>query len=82
LAGFEVTGWNGLAAPAGTPGSIIAKLNSALRRGFDDPETRKRLEIAGYDVAAPNTPDDFARFIQADTERWLGIVEKANISVK
>ena len=61
LAGFEVTGWNGLAAPAGTPGSIIAKLNSALRRGFDDAETRKRLEIAGYDVAAPNTPDDFAR---------------------
>jgi tripartite-type tricarboxylate transporter receptor subunit TctC len=82
LAGFEVTGWNGLAAPAGTPGSIIAKLNSALHRGFDDAETRKRLEIAGYDIAAPNTPDDFARFIQADTERWLGIVEKANISVK
>lgn len=82
LPGFEVTGWNGLAAPAGTPAPIIAKLNLALRRGFDDAETRKRLEIAGYDVAAPNTPDDFARFIQADTERWLGIVEKANISVK
>ena len=82
LPGFEVTGWNGLAAPAGTPAPLIAKLNLALRRGFDDAETRKRLEIAGYDVAAPNTPDDFARFIQADTERWLGIVEKANISVK
>jgi tripartite-type tricarboxylate transporter receptor subunit TctC len=82
LPDFEVTGWNGLAAPAGTSSSIIAKLNSALRRGFDDAETRKRLETAGYDVAARNTPDDFARFIKSDTERWLSIVEKANISVK
>jgi tripartite-type tricarboxylate transporter receptor subunit TctC len=82
LSGFEVTGWNGLVAPAGTPGPIIAKLNSALRRGFDDAETRKRLETAGYEVAAPNTPDDFAKFIQVDTERWISIVEKANISMK
>jgi tripartite-type tricarboxylate transporter receptor subunit TctC len=82
LPGFEVTGWNGLAAPAGTPSSIIAKLNSALRRGFYDAETRKRLETAGYDIATPNTPDDFASFIKTDTERWLSIVEKANISVK
>jgi tripartite-type tricarboxylate transporter receptor subunit TctC len=82
LSGFEVTGWNGLVAPAGTPGPIIVKLNSALRRGVDDAETRKRLETAGYEVAAPNTPDDFAKFIQVDTERWISIVEKANISMK
>jgi tripartite-type tricarboxylate transporter receptor subunit TctC len=82
LPGFEVTGWNGLVAPAGTPSSIIAKLNSALRRGFDDADTRKRLETAGYEVAAPSTPEDFAGFIKTDTERWIGIVEKANISMK
>jgi tripartite-type tricarboxylate transporter receptor subunit TctC len=82
LPGFEVTGWNGLVAPAGTPASIIAKLNSALQHGFDDAETRKRLEIAGYDVAAHNTPDEFASFIKTDTERWLGIVDKAQINLK
>src|SRR5712671_7656521 len=43
LPGFEVTGWNGFVAPLGTPPAIIAKLNSALARGLDDAELRKRL---------------------------------------
>jgi len=82
LHGFEVTGWNGIVAPAGTSASIIAKLNSALQRGLDDTDLRKRMATAGYDVAAHNTPEDFAQFIKADTERWIAIVEKANIHVK
>ena len=69
-------------APAGTAAQIIAKLNAAIRRGLDDPETRKRMEVAGYEVAAPNTPEQFAKFVQADTEKWFGVVEKARISVK
>jgi tripartite-type tricarboxylate transporter receptor subunit TctC len=40
LPAFEVTGWNGFVAPAGTPTAIIAKLNSALARGLDDAELR------------------------------------------
>ena len=82
LPGFEVLGWNGLVAPAGTAAPIIAKLNAAIRRGLDDPETRKRMEVAGYEAAAPNTPEQFAKFVQADTEKWFGVVEKARISVK
>jgi tripartite-type tricarboxylate transporter receptor subunit TctC len=82
LPGFEVTGWNGLTAPVGTPVSILLKLNSALARGLDDAELRKRLAAAGYDVAAHNTPEDFAKFIKSDTERWTAIVEKANIRGK
>ena len=62
--------------------SIIAKLNSALRRGFYDAETRKRLESsAGYDIATPNTPDDFASFSRPDTA-VAHYRQKANISVK
>jgi tripartite-type tricarboxylate transporter receptor subunit TctC len=82
LPGFEVTGWNGFTAPVGTPAAIIARLNSALQRGLDDADLRKRLEAAGYELAAHNTPEDFSRFIGADTARWLRIVEKANIRVK
>jgi tripartite-type tricarboxylate transporter receptor subunit TctC len=82
LPGFEVTGWNGLTAPVGTPAPIIAKLNSALTLGLDDTELRKRLAAAGYDVVTKNTPEDFAAFIKTDTERWISIIEKANIRVK
>jgi len=82
LPGFEVTGWNGFMAPLGTPAAIIAKLNSAIARGLDDADLRKRLEAAGYEPAAQNTPDEFAAFIKADTERWITLVEKADIRVK
>jgi len=79
LPGFEVTGWNGFVAPAGTPAAIVAKLNSAIVRGLDDAELRQKLEAAGYEPVPQNTAEDFAHFISADTERWIGVVEKANI---
>jgi len=82
LPGYEVTGWNGFVAPAGTPAPIIAKLNAAIARGLDDPDLRKRLEAAGYEVAAHNTPEDFAAFIKVDTERWINLVEKTNMRAK
>ena len=79
LPGFEVTGWNGFVAPAGTPAAIIAKLNSAIMRGLDDAELRQKLEATGYEPVPQNTAEDFGHFIGADTERWISIVEKANI---
>src|SRR5262249_59834421 len=82
LPGYEVTGWNGLVAPVGTPPSIITKLNGAIARGLDDPDLRKRLEAAGYEVAPHNSPEEFAAFIKRDTERWLDLVEKTNMRTK
>jgi tripartite-type tricarboxylate transporter receptor subunit TctC len=82
LPGYEVTGWNGFVAPVGTPAAIIGKLNGAIQAGLSDAELRKRLETAGYDVAAPNTPEQFAAFIKADTERWIDLVEKTHMRTK
>jgi len=82
LPGFEVIGWNGFVAPAGTPSPIIAKLNAALWRGLDDADVRKRLEAAGYEPAAHNGPEEFAAFIRADTEKWIGLVEQTNMRAK
>ena len=82
LPGFEVTGWNGFVAPPGTPASIVAKLNAAIQLGLDDADLQKRLETAGYERAPHNTPEDFARFMKVDTERWIDVVKKANIQVK
>ena len=79
LAGFSVLGWNGLVAPKGTPPTIIGKLNSAVQRGLDDGELRQRLVASGYEPAARNSPDDFARFIQADTAKWVALVEQTKM---
>jgi tripartite-type tricarboxylate transporter receptor subunit TctC len=82
LPGFEVMGWNGFVVPVDTPTAIVANLNSALVRGLGDTDLLRRLEVAGYEPAPRNTPTDFAQFIKADTERWIRIVEKANIHLK
>ena len=82
LPGFEVTGWNGYVAPRGTPQPILAKLNMAVRAGLEDADVLAKLGIAGYEPAAPNAPEDFAKFITADTAKWKNIVAKLNINVK
>jgi tripartite-type tricarboxylate transporter receptor subunit TctC len=82
LPGFEVVGWNGFVAPAGTPAPIVGKLNAAFQGGLDDGDLGKRLQAAGYEPAAHNTPEEFAAFIKADTEKWIGLVEKTNMRTK
>lgn len=82
LPGYQVMGWNGFVAPAGTPQAIADKLNASVQRGLDLAELRQRLQGAGYDVAPRNTPKQFAEFISADTQKWIDLVAKANIKAK
>jgi tripartite-type tricarboxylate transporter receptor subunit TctC len=79
LAGFEVIGWNGFVAPKDTPQPILAKLNAALGAALRDADLRAKMTNAGYELAALNTPDDFARFIAADTEKWTRLAVKINM---
>jgi tripartite-type tricarboxylate transporter receptor subunit TctC len=79
LAGFEVIGWNGFVAPKGTPLAVIARLSMALRAGLEDAALRGRMNAAGYEPAALNTPDDFAKFIAADTKKWADLAARINM---
>jgi tripartite-type tricarboxylate transporter receptor subunit TctC len=82
LAGFSVIGWNGFVAPRGTPVPIVEKLSAALQRGLNDPDLRQRLAAAGYDPADRSSPDDFAKFIDADTAKWVALVEKTKMKAQ
>jgi tripartite-type tricarboxylate transporter receptor subunit TctC len=82
LAGFSVVGWNGLVAPKATPPAIIEKLNAAVQRGLDDSDLRQRLAAAGYEPAARNSPEYFARFIQADTAKWMALVDQTKMKAQ
>ena len=80
--GYQVQGWNGFVAPAKTPQAIADKVNAALRKALQDPELRKRLRDAGYEPATDNTPQQFADFIRADTQKWIDLVARAGIKAK
>ena len=69
LGTIDVSAWIGLMAPAGTPESVIARLNAELNRILRSPGTASWAERQGLDIVA-GTPDEFARTIAADDARW------------
>jgi len=79
LAGLEVIGWNGFVAPKDTPQPVVARLSAAIGKALADPDVRAKMNTAGYELAAVNSPDDFAKFIAADTEKWIGLATKTGI---
>jgi tripartite-type tricarboxylate transporter receptor subunit TctC len=74
LNGYEVYVWYGVLAPAGTPPEIISKLNHELVRIFNLPDIKTKLLAQGGDLAT-GTPDEFARFIRADVDKWNKVIK-------
>ena len=81
LPGFDVKGWNGFVAPAGTPRAAVAKVNAETMRALKQPEVVQRLKGAGYDAAAENTPEQFADFIKAELTKWTKVVRESGAKV-
>jgi tripartite-type tricarboxylate transporter receptor subunit TctC len=79
LPDFEVIGWNGFVVPNGTPHSIVTKLNAAILGALADADSRAKLSTAGYEAAASNSPEDFAKFIAADIRKWSSLATRINI---
>jgi len=69
IKGFEVVGFYGFLAPAGTPKEVVAKLSDAFRQVLSNPEVRERMTSQGADPAFLGS-EDFARFLAAETPRW------------
>ena len=80
LPGFEASSWFGLLAPAGTPPLVIGKLNGEIAKWLATPEAKERLLTQGA-IAAGGTPEDFARFIAAETAKWQKVVKDSGAKV-
>ncbi|MBV7483117.1 tripartite tricarboxylate transporter substrate binding protein [Bordetella sp. BOR01] len=80
LPDFEVTSWNGLAAPAGTPPAIVEKLSAAVNRILQKPAIQERVRGLGGQAVLRN-PQEFAAYVQAETDKWAQVVKAANISM-
>jgi tripartite-type tricarboxylate transporter receptor subunit TctC len=73
LPGYESRGWFGYLAPAGTPRTIVARLNAEINRAFTTPEVREKIESLGMNVIA-ESPEAFARTLRDDYEKYGKLV--------
>jgi tripartite-type tricarboxylate transporter receptor subunit TctC len=78
LPGYVATAWFGIGAPKDTPGVIVDTLNREINAGLADPALKKRLVDLGGEVSA-SSPEEFRKFIAAETEKWAKVVKFANI---
>jgi tripartite-type tricarboxylate transporter receptor subunit TctC len=76
--GYEAVQWYGVLAPAQTPKDIVARLNRDLVAILQLPDVKERFAADGGD-AGGNTPEEFARYIRSETEKWGKVAKAAGI---
>lgn len=80
LAGYEATAWNGLMAPAGTPEPVVRRLSEALRKVLGRPDLQQKFAAQGF-VAEWMEPADYGRFLDAEVDKWAGVVKSSGATV-
>ena len=78
LPGYDMSGWIGFLAPAGTPRAVTERLSAEIRKVQQAPDIGKRFIALGLDVAG-NTPDEFGDFLKKQNDRSASIVKQANV---
>ena len=75
LKGYEVTGWYGVLAPAGTAREIINRLHADITRALALGEMVQSLNAFGLEPAPSNSPEEFTAFLQAEISKWAKVVK-------
>lgn len=76
--GYEASAWYGLAAPKGTPGAIVERLNHEVNAILDRPDVKAQLADLGASLL-PGSADDFGRLIADETAKWGKVIRFAGI---
>ena len=78
--GFEVVGWNGLLAPAGSPKPALEKLYAEIAKVTALQDMQSRIIGLGFE-AVSSKPDEFAAFIRTDIARWAKVIREAHVKI-
>jgi tripartite-type tricarboxylate transporter receptor subunit TctC len=74
LPGFDVTSWYGVFAPAALPRNLVTKVNGDISAILEAPDLRERLQRMDAEPA-PQSPEDFARFVREEIAKWAKVVK-------
>lgn len=74
LTGFDVAGWFGMLAPAGTPAGVVNRLNTEMVAALEDADVRDRLSRLGTS-ASSSTPAEFGAYYESEIARWSKLIQ-------
>ncbi len=80
LTGYDSTGWFGLVAPAGTPASVVSRLNSEFTQALSDEAIKGAMRNLGMEPV-PTSVDSFERYIRTEIQKWARVIRDANIKL-
>ncbi len=80
LKGFEASSWFGLLAPAGTPADVVNRVQQEVAKSLASPAVKERLVAQGA-IPSGTAPAEFARFIDAETQKWAQVVKASGAKV-
>lgn len=80
IKGFESYNWLGMIAPAGTPASVIERLNKAVNAALQSPDVRAMIENTGGEVMG-GTSQAFGKYLDQERAKWAPVIKHANISL-
>jgi tripartite-type tricarboxylate transporter receptor subunit TctC len=81
LAGYQVTTWYGLFAPAGTPAPIVKRLHAEAVKAMQTPDTKAKLDGIGADGTVSRSPEEFAALVRSDTARYAKLVKEIGLRI-
>ncbi len=82
LKGFEITQWQAVMLPAGTPQAIVDRLYREVVQALKMPDVIERLSTQGGNELVGNTPEEFARVIKNDLAKYAKLVKEAGIKIE
>jgi tripartite-type tricarboxylate transporter receptor subunit TctC len=78
--GYQVTGWYGFYAPAGTPVDIVRRLHAEARRALNSPDIKDKLMKTGNDPVN-TSPEEFTAFMRVEIDKWAKVVKEAQVRI-
>jgi tripartite-type tricarboxylate transporter receptor subunit TctC len=75
---YEISSWQGVFAPAGTPKDVVGKINGELVKMLNTPAVRERIAREGADPVG-STPEEFAARVKSEIEKWSKVAKAAGL---
>lgn len=81
MPGFEAGAWQGLMVPAGTPATVVQRLNTEVSKALNSTEVREKLAVQGAEPLG-STPEEYGAYIKRELARWASVVKATGVTLE